>query len=105
MSNILSVFNPPPARDLSDEEVGRGCIGCTAVQGATAMGVGAYMALGAILKPLAQSLAKTGPVTHPPWWKASVRAGGALLVIFGAVRAAEAWTLFRNDDKNDDKNN
>jgi hypothetical protein len=100
MSNILSVFNPPPGRDLSDEEVGKGCIGCTAIQGGTAIALGAYMALGAILKPLVQSLAKQSgtPVVHPTWWKATIRSGGAFLVVFGAVRVAEAWSLYRDSE-------
>ncbi|ODV79942.1 uncharacterized protein CANTADRAFT_89545 [Suhomyces tanzawaensis NRRL Y-17324] len=88
MSNILSVFNPPPARPLSDEEVGTGCFPCTAMQALTALAGGAYLASGYVFKDL--DTGKIDLKKNPMWWQRSVRGMGTVVVGFGVFRGAEA---------------
>lgn len=86
MSNILSVFTPPPSRPLSSSET-ENCVPCTAVQAAVCVAGGAYFALGWAFRDF-----KTGQIDahkHPVWWQKSVRGAGVILVGLGAFRAGE----------------
>lgn len=91
MSNILSVFNPPPSRPLSNEEVESSCIPCTIIQSILCVGGGAYFSSGFPLKD-----SKTGKIDlkkNPIWWQKSVRITGVLLIGLGAYRFGEAFQM------------
>lgn len=85
MSNIVSVFNPPPSRDLAENEVD--CLGCTAVQSLVAFGGGAYLASSL---PFKDKHGKIDVVKNPVWWQKSIRGAGILVFGLGAYRAGEA---------------
>lgn len=94
-SNILSVFNPPAKRDLSDEEV-QDCIPCQVMSTVFSLGFGSYLISG---KPFEYSdkEAKRGITAekfekmNPQWWRNSLRAFGGSLIVFGLVRGSEKW--------------
>ncbi|EGW34284.1 uncharacterized protein SPAPADRAFT_59702 [Spathaspora passalidarum NRRL Y-27907] len=94
MSNILSVFNPPPSRDLSDAELGKACLPCTAIQSFVAMAGGAYLNSPNQFKDKA---GKIDFVKHPLWWQRSVRGAGIVLFGFGAYRAGEVIQILLED--------
>lgn len=89
MSNILSVFNPPPSRDVPVTEVN--CLPCTAIQLAVAFGGGLYLN-----SNLPFSATKDGKIDlkkHPQWWQKSVRGVGIVLVGLGAYRLGEVGQI------------
>lgn len=82
MSNILSVFNPPPLRDLGEED----CIPCTLVQLVVCFAGGGYFALRMPFQ------GKDGAVDlkkHPLWFQRGVRGAGLALVALGMFRVGE----------------
>ncbi|RLV95375.1 hypothetical protein JA1_001083 [Spathaspora sp. JA1] len=84
MSNILSVFNPPPSRTIPDSELDR-----------TLAMVGGFY-----LNSPNQFKDKTGKidlVKHPLWWQRSVRGAGIVLFGFGAYRAGEVIQILLQD--------
>lgn len=87
MSNILSVFNPPPPRKLSDEEVGHGCLPCTAMQSLFLFAGGIYLTSNYVFKDF-----KTGKIDYaknPMWWQKTVKGAGVVIFGLGAYRAGE----------------
>lgn len=94
-SNIKDLFNPPPQRELSEEET-RDCVPCQIMASTFALGFGGYLASG---KPLQYGDAeKKKGVTieefgrlNPRWWVTTVRSFGAGLVLFGIYRGTEGW--------------
>lgn len=89
MSNIANVFNPPPGRDLSDEE----CLGCTAVQLAVCLGGGSYFLSSMPFKD------KTGLVDlrrHPVWFQRGIRATGIGLLALACYRLGEVAKIYHN---------
>ncbi|CUM65271.1 uncharacterized protein PRCAT00002904001 [Priceomyces carsonii] len=91
MSNILSVFNPPPPRELP----GKPCLSCTAVQSLVCIGGGTYLSSTLPFKD-----SKTGRIDfnkNPVWWQKSIRGLGILLVGLGAYRAGEIAQTYLRD--------
>lgn len=95
MSNILSVFNPPPPRDLGDDEVN--CLGCTAVQSLVAFAGGGYLTSNL---PFKDKFGKVDLVKNPIWWQKSIKGVGILIFGLGAYRAGEVvqiiWHRYEN---------
>ncbi|ABN68685.1 predicted protein [Scheffersomyces stipitis CBS 6054] len=91
MSNILNVFNPPPSRPLTEDEIGEGCIPCTAVQSVVALAGGVYLNSNTLFKD-----PKTGKIDfakNPIWWQKTVKGFGIVLFGLGAYRAGEVGQL------------
>ncbi|EDO17072.1 hypothetical protein Kpol_530p42 [Vanderwaltozyma polyspora DSM 70294] len=94
-SNILSVVNPPPQRDLDNEET-KDCIPCQIMSTMFSIGFGAYLVSG---KPFEYTeVERRRGVTmaefekrNPKWWKGSLRGLGGTLIILGFVRGTEGW--------------
>lgn len=93
MSNILSVFNPPPARDIPDEP----CLPCTAIQSLMSFAGGLYLNLNSLFKDLK---GKINIHKNPIWWQNSVKSLGILLIGLGAYRAGEAGLMVWNRKRN-----
>ncbi|CEP62568.1 Dmo2p LALA0_S05e08526g [Lachancea lanzarotensis] len=102
-SNILSVFNPPPQRELTDEET-KDCIPCQIMSTMFSLGFGGYLALGKPFeysdkeKKRGISLEKFQEL-NPRWWRASLRGLGGALMVFGVVRGTEKWLWNSNTGK------
>ncbi|KAG0676632.1 hypothetical protein C6P41_000360 [Kluyveromyces marxianus] len=100
-SNITSLFNPPPQRELSENET-KDCVPCQIMATLFSLGFGGYLASG---KPFQYSeVEKKKGVTmeefikrNPKWWISSARAFGGALIAFGFVRGTEGWLW--NKDK------
>lgn len=94
-SNILSVFNPPPQRELSSEET-KDCIPCQVMSTMFSLGFGTYLLSG---KPFEYSekekkrgiTAEKFQQMSPKWWRTSLRTMGGSLIIFGLIRGSEGW--------------
>lgn len=86
MSNILNVFNPPPAGPV-DDNFGRDCLPCTLIQAALAIGGGTYLYSGA---PFREANGKIDLKKNPLWWQKSIRGASILVVGIGAYRLGEA---------------
>lgn len=95
MSNILNLFNPPPSRELTEEET-RDCVPCQILSTIFGVGFGGYLASGYAFK-YTEAEKKKGisleqfNKVNPLWWKNSMRGLGSVLVIMGLVRGAEGW--------------
>lgn len=87
-SNILSVFNPPPARDLEDYET---CIPCTAMQSIVAILGGGYLTTNLPFQPSEKFKVQQNPL----WWIRSVKVSGLMLIGFGIYRAKEVYNELR----------
>lgn len=83
-SNILSVFNPPPARDIEDYEK---CIPCTTMQSVVAILGGAYLTTDLPFQPNEKFKVNQNPL----WWIRTVKVSGLALVGFGIYRAKEVY--------------
>lgn len=88
MSNILDVFNPPPAGNVDRNP--QDCIPCTLVQAALALGGGLYLYSG---MPFMDSSGKIDVSKHPLWWQRTVRATLVVVIALGAYRLGEAGVL------------
>ncbi|KAI5948897.1 hypothetical protein KGF57_005090 [Candida theae] len=86
MSNILSVFNPPPPRDIPEKEY-KYCLPCTAIQSAVGIGLGSVLSSPNQFKD--STTGKIDLVKNPLWWQRSVRSAGVILLALGAYRAGE----------------
>lgn len=89
MSNILNVFNPPPGKNLPDED----CLGCTAVQLAVSFVGGGYFLSSLPFKD------KSGLVDlkkHPVWFQRGVRGVGVGLIGLSFYRLGEVGKIFYN---------
>lgn len=86
MSNILSVFNPPPPRDIPEKEYIY-CLPCTAIQAAVGLGLGFVLRSPNQFKDPVTG--KIDLVKNPLWWQRSVRSAGFILLALGAYRAGE----------------
>ncbi|KAG7662681.1 uncharacterized protein J8A68_003811 [[Candida] subhashii] len=95
MSNILSVFNPPPSRDLSSDEIGKKCIPCTAVQSIAALIGGFWFSSPNQFKD--KVTGKIDLKKNPLWWQRSVRGSGIVLFGLGAYRAGEVIQMLLHD--------
>ncbi|SCU92615.1 LANO_0E01530g1_1 [Lachancea nothofagi CBS 11611] len=103
-SNILSVFNPPPTRELSEEET-QDCVPCQVMSTVFSLGFGSYLASGKPFEYSEKERTKGISVEkfqklNPKWWRTSLRGMGGLLVVFGIVRGTEKW-LWNKSDRND----
>ncbi|CAX39951.1 conserved hypothetical mitochondrial protein [Candida dubliniensis CD36] len=89
MSNILSVFNPPPSRPYppSPDELESQCLPCTAIQSIVAIGGGLYLSSPNQFKD--KTTGKIDLRKNPIWWQRSVRGAGIILFGLGAYRAGE----------------
>ncbi|CAK7891985.1 hypothetical protein CAAN1_01S07998 [[Candida] anglica] len=92
MSNILSVFNPPPSRQLDTNEVN--CLPCTFIQSMFATGGGIYLNSNI---PFKGTDGKVDFKKHPIWWQKSVRGIGILLIGLGAYRFGEVAQMVYRD--------
>ncbi|KAI3406008.1 hypothetical protein KGF56_001227 [Candida oxycetoniae] len=86
MSNILSVFNPPPSRDIPEKNI-EACLPCTAIQSAVAILGGLYLSSPNQFKD--KTTGKIDVIKNPLWWQKSVRGAGIILFALGAYRAGE----------------
>ncbi|CAK9437121.1 uncharacterized protein LODBEIA_P15400 [Lodderomyces beijingensis] len=86
MSNILSVFNPPPSRNIPESDL-QDCLPCTAIQSAVAIAGGLYFSSPNQFKD--KVTGKVDIVKNPIWWQRSVRGAGIILFALGAYRAGE----------------
>ncbi|CUM45169.1 uncharacterized protein AC631_05582 [Debaryomyces fabryi] len=93
MSNILSVFNPPPARAIPYES----CLPCTAIQSLMSFAGGLYLNLNSLFKDLK---GKINLHKNPIWWQNSVKSLGILLIGLGAYRAGEVGLMVWNRKRN-----
>ncbi|AMD21246.1 HEL034Wp [Eremothecium sinecaudum] len=94
-SNILSIINPPPPRDISNEEAGD-CLPCQVMSTAFSLGFGAYLLSGRAFEYNAKDRAKgISPETfakqNPKWWQYSVKGIGGSLIMLGLIRGTEGW--------------
>ncbi|AGO11441.1 AaceriACR195Wp [[Ashbya] aceris (nom. inval.)] len=101
VSNILSVFNPPPSRDLTQEET-KDCLPCQLMSSAFALGFGSYLLSGRAFRYNEKDKAKGITLEefnryNPAWWRNSLRTFGGGLVLLGLVRGTEGWLW--NTDK------
>lgn len=90
MSNILSVFNPPAARDIPPEQ---DCLPCTAIQLLVCFAGGSYF-----LSPF-PFRNKAGVVdlkVHPVWFQRGVRGVGIGLIALGMFRLGEVGQIWYN---------
>lgn len=93
MSNILKVFNPPPQRELSNEET-MDCLPCQIMSSVFSLGFGTYLLSG---KPFQYSdyerqkrvTLKEFQKRNPAWWVNGLRGFGGFLILFGLVRGSE----------------
>lgn len=89
MSNILGVFNPPPSRDLTDEE----CMPCTAVQLLVCFAGGGYFLS---QMPFRDKNGVVDLKKHPVWFQRGVRGVAIGLIGLGMFRVGEiAQILYR----------
>ncbi|AQZ12091.1 YDL157C [Zygosaccharomyces parabailii] len=100
MSNIVDVFNPPPQRDLSEEET-RDCLPCQVMSSLFTLGFGGYLAAGQPFKYTEKERKRGITVAefekrNPLWWRAGLRGFGSALVLFGFIRATEGWVWNKN---------
>lgn len=93
MSNILSVFNPPPARDLPDVD----CLPCTAIQGAVSLFGGSFLVSGIPFRDSKLNLIDI--VKHPLWWQRSVRGFGIGVIGFGVFRISQSVEMWKNGER------
>lgn len=101
-SNILSVFNPPPERNLSKEET-MDCVPCQVMSTMFALGFGGYLAVGQPFKYTDTERQKGITLEqfkkhNPKWWVNSARGFGGALMIFGLVRGTEGWLWNSNKE-------
>ncbi|KAI5954616.1 hypothetical protein KGF54_002392 [Candida jiufengensis] len=89
-SNIASVFNPPPSRNIPDREI-EDCIPCTTIQSIAAIAGGLYFSSPNQFKD--KVTGKIDLVKNPLWWQRSVRGAGIILVGLGAYRAGEVFKI------------
>ncbi|CDO93275.1 unnamed protein product [Kluyveromyces dobzhanskii CBS 2104] len=100
-SNITSLFNPPPQRDLTDAET-KDCVPCQIMATAFSLGFGAFLASGRPFQ-YGEAEKKKGVTVeefaklNPRWWISSARALGGALILFGVYRGSEG--LLWNKDK------
>ncbi|CCE63767.1 hypothetical protein TPHA_0F02860 [Tetrapisispora phaffii CBS 4417] len=100
-SNILAVFNPPPARDMDKSEY-QDCLPCQIMSSFFAIGFGSYLASGKPFKygekerKAGMSLADFDK-RNPKWWRGTMRGLGGSLVVLGVIRGTEGWMW--NKDK------
>lgn len=92
MSNIISVFNPPPSRDIPTSDVN--CLPCTFIQSMFAFGGGAYLSSSL---PFTEKDGKIDVKKNPLWWQKSVRGIGILLIGLGAYRFGEVGQIIYKD--------
>lgn len=103
-SNILSIFNPPETRDLSDQEV-QDCLLCQIMSTTFSLGFGCYLISNMPFKygdkERAQGISmKEFQIRNPKWWKYTLKGVGASLLILGIVRGTERWIWNRpKEDK------
>ena len=81
MSNILSVFNPPPSRDIPDEP----CLPCTAIQSLMSFAGGLYLNLNSLFKDLK---GKINVHKNPIWWQNSCQVAWYLV---DRSRGLQGW--------------
>lgn len=94
-SNIISLFNPPPERDLPLEET-QDCIPCQVMSTVVALGFGSYLLSGKAFE-YSMNDKKKGisfeefQRRNPKWWRYSLKSLGGSLVVLGLVRGSEGW--------------
>lgn len=95
MSNILSVFNPPPSRELDEEET-RDCVPCQVMSTVFGIGFGSYLVSGRAFK-YSEAEKKKGisleefNKRNPMWWRRSLKGLGSIFIIMGLARGTEGW--------------
>lgn len=90
MSNILSVFSPPPSRDLTGEET-KDCLPCQVMATVSALGAGAWFASGKVFEDDLKLTKEESLKKNPIWWRNTIRSSGYLLIAFGIYRGTEGW--------------
>lgn len=91
-SNILLIFLPRSPRALGPEETGEDCLACTATQSVVAMATGAWLCLPL---PFTEKNGLIDAAKNPKIWRALVHTFGGAVVVFGIVRAYDAFCLAR----------
>ena len=91
MSNIFSVFNPFPSRDLPASEVD--CLPCTLVHSAFAICGGYLLSFFSELPFKEGKENKIDFKKHPLWWQRPVRGIAGVMIGFGAYRFAQAGKI------------
>ncbi|SCV99802.1 LAFE_0B02828g1_1 [Lachancea fermentati] len=103
-SNILSVFNPPPERTLTEEET-RDCIPCQIMSTMFSVGFGSYLLSGKAFQ-YSQKEKNKGispqdfQKLNPAWWRYTLRTVGGCLIGFGFIRGSEGWLWNKNKEYN-----
>ncbi|CAI5755925.1 unnamed protein product [Candida verbasci] len=94
MSNIASIFNPPPPRDFSDKEIAEQCLSCTTIQSLVGLIGGFYLSTSNQFKD--KTSGKIDFHKNPLWWQKSVKGLGVILFGLGAYRAGEVLQILYN---------
>ncbi|AET39671.1 Dmo2p Ecym_4648 [Eremothecium cymbalariae DBVPG len=94
-SNIFAVFNPPPTRNLEDDE-SKDCLPCQIMSTVFSVGFGSYLLSGKAFEYSMKDKMKGITVEefnrmNPKWWRVSVKNLGGAFIILGLVRGTEGW--------------
>ncbi|SCU93652.1 LAMI_0E15126g1_1 [Lachancea mirantina] len=95
VSNILSVFNPAPSRDLDESET-RDCVPCQVMSTLFSLGFGSYLVSGKPFEYCEKDQKKGISLRefnrlNPQWWRITLRSAGGILLLFGLFRGTEGW--------------